>query len=145
MELGPFNLTGANLIIFSQLISHRFPDLCSQPEQFLPDRWLTLTPSPYAYFPFAAGPRMCLGATLAQMTLRITLPVIWQRVHLQVTSGASINAKVRSTMLFPTFDMPMLVSPTSTPFKTSYVTGNIHDLVNLPETGTSITELSRAA
>ncbi len=145
VQLGPFHLTGMTPIIFSQLISHRLPDLCSQPEHFLPERWSTLTPSPYAYFPFAAGPRMCLGATLAQMTLRITLPVIWQRFRLQVMSGASINAKVRSTMLFPTSGMPMLVSPISVPFSSSNVTGNIHELVELPETARSITALARAA
>jgi cytochrome P450 len=133
VQLGPFHLTGATPIIFSPLISHRLPEQFPQPKEFLPERWVTITPSPYAYFPFAAGPRMCLGATLAQMTLRITLPAIWQRFRLTVLEGATIQAQVRSTMLFPTSGMLMLLSAPSSPFSSSTVGGNIHELVQLPQ------------
>jgi cytochrome P450 len=139
VQLGPFHLTGPTPIIFSPLISHRLPDQFPNPEQFLPERWLTISPSPYAYFPFAAGPRMCLGASLAQMTLRITLPAIWQRFRLNVIEGAPINAKVRSTMLFPTSGMPILLSPPDAAFTSSDVTGNIHELVHLPKAARPIT------
>lgn len=145
VQLGPFQLTGLTPIIFSPLISHRLPDLFPNPEQFLPERWLTIAPSPYAYFPFAAGPRMCLGTSLAQMTLRITLPAIWQKFRLNVVEGAAINAKVRSTMLFPTSGMPMLLSHPSAAFTSKDVTGNIHELVHLPEIARPSTLRTRAA
>jgi cytochrome P450 len=145
VQLGPFHLKSTTPIIFSPLISHRLPDLFPNPEQFLPERWLTIAPSPYAYFPFAAGPRMCLGASLAQMTLRITLPAIWQRFRLNVLEGAAIQAKVRSTMLFPTSGMPMLLSRPDASFTNSYVKGNIHEFVRLPEPARANAILKRAA
>jgi len=76
---------------------------------------------------------MCLGATLAQMTLRITVPAIWQRFRLTVLDGAAIQAQVRSTMLFPTSGMPMLVSAPSSSFSSSTINGNIHEFVRLPQ------------
>ncbi|HEV2945781.1 MAG TPA: cytochrome P450 [Gemmataceae bacterium] len=145
VQVGPFHLSGATPIIFSPLISHRLPDQFPEPEHFLPERWLSIAPSPYAYFPFAAGPRMCLGATLAQMTLRITVPAIWQRFRLTVLHGAAIQAQVRSTMLFPTSGMPMLLSAPSSPFRSSTVNGNIHELVHLPQAVDAGTPLKRAA
>jgi len=145
VQLGPFYLTATTPIIFSPLISHRLPELFPNPEQFLPERWLTITPSPYAYLPFAAGPRMCLGASLAQMTLRITIPAIWQRFRLNVLERAAIHAKVRSTMLFPISGMPMLLSRPSIAFTSSYVRGNIHEFVRLSDTAGPAAYFKRAA
>jgi cytochrome P450 len=133
VQIGPFQLPRGTPIIFSPLITHRQPALFPDPERFLPDRWLTCSPSPYAYMPFAAGPRMCLGASLAMMTLKVTLPLILQRFRLSVISRSPINAKVRSTMLFPTSGMPMAVSSPSAPFTSSEITGNVLEMVTLPD------------
>jgi cytochrome P450 len=135
VDLGPLHLPRNTVVIFSQFISHHIPDLFPDPEHFRPERWLTLAPPPYAYLPFAAGPRLCLGAALAMMTIKTTLPIILQRHHLSVVPGARINGKVISTMLTPTSGMPMLVQPPTAPFVSSYVEGNIHDLMVL-EPGT---------
>ena len=133
VQIGPFQLGRGTPIIFSQIITHHLPELFPEPERFWPDRWLTCTPSPYAYMPFAAGPRMCLGATLAMMTLKVTLPLILQRFRLSVVAGSTINAKVRSTMLFPTSGMPMVLSSPSAPFTSFAINGNVHEMVTLPE------------
>jgi cytochrome P450 len=135
VEIGPFQLPRGTPIIFSQLITHHMPDLFPEPERFLPDRWLGMTTSPYAYMPFAAGPRMCLGATLAMTTLKVTLPLILQRFRLTVVSGATINGQVRSTMLAPTNGMPMIVSATTAPFVANPVEGNVHEMVELRDAG----------
>jgi cytochrome P450 len=133
VEIGPFQLPRGTPIIFSPLITHHMPDLFPDPERYLPERWLTCSPSPYGYLPFAAGPRMCLGATLALMTLKVTLPLILQRFRLGVVPGAAINGKVRSTMLFPTSGMPMVLSSPSTLFTSSPISGNVLDMVALPK------------
>jgi cytochrome P450 len=144
VELGPFQLPKGTPIIFSQLITHHMPDLFHEPERFLPERWLEMTTSPYAYMPFAAGPRMCLGASLAMTTLKVTLPLIVQRFRLNVVPGAMINGAVRSTMLAPTNGMPMIVSDPTAPFAATPVQGNIHEMVELPEASTSITTSAKA-
>ena len=76
---------------------------------------------------------MCLGASLAMTTLKVTLPLIVQRFRLTVVPGATINGQVRSTMLAPTNGMPMIVSEPTAPFAASRVEGNIHEMVELRE------------
>lgn len=132
VDIGPLHVKKGTPVIFSQIISHHMPDTFPEPDRFLPDRWRTLSPSPYAYLPFAAGPRMCVGASLAIMTLKLTLSAILQRYHLGVVPGASINGKVTFTMFCPTSGMPMLVLPRTAPFRGTAVGGNIHNLVRLP-------------
>jgi cytochrome P450 len=131
VQLGPFLLPAGVPIVFTPLITHRMPELFAEPERYKPERWETLTPAPYAYIPFAAGPRLCLGAALAMMTIKTTLPTILQRFRLSVVPGATIDARVISTMLTPTAGMPMLLSDLSAPFTAGDVNGNIHSLVDL--------------
>jgi len=145
VQIGPFQLPKGTPIIFSQIITHHMPDLFPEPERFLPDRWLGMTASPYAYMPFAAGPRMCLGASLAMTTLKVTIPLIVQRFRLTVVPGATINGQVRSTMLAPTNGMPMIVSAPTAPFVANRVQGNIHEMVELREADSGVTVPPKAA
>jgi cytochrome P450 len=133
VQIGPLQLPKGTPIIFSQIITHHMPDLFPQPEKFLPDRWLGWTTSPYAYMPFAAGPRMCLGGPLAMTTLKVTIPLIVQRFRLTVVPDAIINGQVRSTMLAPTNGMPMFISEPTGPFTAHRVKGNIQEMVELPQ------------
>lgn len=56
-------------VIYSSYITQRIPELFERPLEFRPERWATLKPSPYAYLPFSAGPRMCLGTAFASLEL----------------------------------------------------------------------------
>ncbi|MCA9024833.1 MAG: cytochrome P450 [Planctomycetaceae bacterium] len=132
VDLGPFHLSPGSVVVFSQFMTHHLPELYDEPESFRPDRWRTINPSPYAYLPFGAGPRMCIGAALGMMQLKITLPTILGRYKLSLEEGAEVNARVMSTMLFPTSRVPMQIAPQDGDFTSSSVTGNIHTLVNLP-------------
>ena len=132
VELGPFTLSPGNPIIFSQFITHHMPSLFPQPEKFLPDRWLTAAPSPYAYLPFGAGPRMCVGAPLGMMQFKISLPTILGKFKLSMVPGAEVQARVMSTMLFPTSTIPMRIERQDGVFASQPVTGNVHSLVDLP-------------
>ena len=76
---------------------------------------------------------MCLGASLAMTTLKVTIPLIVQRFRLTVAPDAVINGQVRSTMLAPTNGMPMIVSEPTGPFTANAVKGNVHELVELPQ------------
>ena len=133
VQLGPLYLSRGTGIVFSPLVTHRLPGLYPQPDRFLPDRWLTLRPSPYAFHPFGAGPRLCIGGPLATAIIRIALEKILRRFRLAIVPGADISAHVESTMLFPTHGVPMQIHAADGNFTASPVAGNIHELVDLVE------------
>jgi len=145
VQVGPFNMTKGSAVIFSQFITHHLPEIYSQPERFLPDRWKTLSPSPYAYLPFGAGPRMCIGAALGMMQLKISLPTILGKFKLSVMEGADIDGRVQSTMLYPVSRVPVIVDKQDGRFTSYPIHGNIHSLVDIPPAESETRELRRAA
>ncbi|MFM9960490.1 MAG: cytochrome P450 [Planctomycetaceae bacterium] len=132
VELGPLSLAKNSVVIFSQFMTHHRADLYPNPQVFDPDRWLTITPTPYEYLPFGAGPRLCLGAPLALVTLKTILPLILKQFRLSVVADSEITGRVVSTMLNPIFGLPMEIAAPDGRFATAPVRGNIHTLVDLP-------------
>jgi len=133
-QLGPLNLTRGTGIIFTPIVTHHLADLYDQPERFIPDRWQTLRPSPYAYHPFGAGPRWSVGGPLATAVIRIALERILSHFRLSLVPGTNVGAHIESTMLFPTFGIPMEIHPADGNFFAAPISGNVHDLVNFNET-----------
>jgi cytochrome P450 len=78
------------LIMLSQWVVHRLPDIWEDAEVFKPERWDPTNGRqviPGAYFPFGGGPRTCIGMPLAQLEARIILTSILQRYTPQPVSG----------------------------------------------------------
>ena len=133
VKLGPLFLPRGTGIVFTPLVTHHLPDLYPQPEKFLPDRWLTLRPSPYAYHPFGAGPRLCIGGPLATAIIRIALRQILARYRLAVVPGSDVSLHIESTMLVPTNGLPMRIHAANGMFDASPIGGNVHELVEFEE------------
>jgi cytochrome P450 len=66
-----------------------------RPERFDPEKGDTV--KPYAYIPFAAGPRSCIGAPFATMEIKTVLAMVLQRYRLDLVPGQYIEAVVRTT------------------------------------------------
>jgi cytochrome P450 len=131
VQLGPLYLSRGTGIVFTPLIVHHLADLYPEPERFIPDRWISLHPSPYAYHPFGAGPRLCIGAPLATAIIRVALERILTRYRLQVVPGSDIGVHVESTMLFPTNPVPMEIHAADGQYSSSPIVGNVRELVDL--------------
>ncbi len=145
MALGPFQLRPGSLVIFSQFMTHHSAALYDEPDRFLPDRWQTISPSPYAYLPFGAGPRMCVGAPLAMQILKQTLPVILQQYKVTCVPHSRVEAKVVSTMLNPMLPVWMTLDACDGKFISQPIAGNIHELVQFPPATAGGVERRRAA
>jgi cytochrome P450 len=138
VQLGPLHLPRGTGVVFTPIITHHLPELYPQPERFIPDRWINLRPSPYAYHPFGAGPRLCIGAPLATAIIRVALERILTRYRLSTVPGSDIGAHIESTMLFPTNSVPMQIHPADGNYGSGSVVGNIHDLVDLEDSAADV-------
>jgi cytochrome P450 len=74
-----YELPWGSTVALSPYVTHRLPELYSEPQRFLPERWSRINPSVYEYVPFGAGPHMCLGTTFAMMEIKIVLAMLLQR------------------------------------------------------------------
>ena len=82
VEVRGYRLPKGTIVGFSEYLTHRMPEYFAEPERFLPERF---DPDhgewhpPYAYIPFGAGPRSCIGSGFALMELKTIVPIILQR------------------------------------------------------------------
>ncbi len=76
-RLGPYLVPEGGTIVTSQWVVQRNPEYFPQPLRFAPERWLDgAAPVAGAYFPFAAGSRMCIGERFAMLEGTLVLAAI---------------------------------------------------------------------
>ncbi len=63
-------------VFMAPLVLHRRADVFADPERFDPDRWTRGEPPPYAYLPFGAGARRCIGEEFALAEVGIVLAAL---------------------------------------------------------------------
>ncbi|KAJ6531192.1 cytochrome P450 [Mycena capillaripes] len=70
---------------------HRNPDYFSQPDQFIPDRWLPDSKlekhETSAFIPFSLGPANCVGQHLAKRNMLMVLSILFKSFDLNFAEG----------------------------------------------------------
>lgn len=86
--LGELPIPVGTVVLYSPYTLHRDPRFWSAPDQFQPERFAAdgeaATVPRYAYLPFGAGPRRCIGENLAQLEMMFAVARILQRFTLQL-------------------------------------------------------------
>ena len=85
---------------------HRRADLWSRPDEFDYTRWLRdpktglkpKLPHPFAFLPFAAGTRNCIGQNFALLEAKIMLAMFVQRCNFDLVPGQKIVPEFKITM-----------------------------------------------
>lgn len=92
LSLGDDQLPESSIVLISPWLLHRRPDLFEDPEAFRPERWFTpaAVPSPYAFIPFGAGARRCIGELLARQEALQVITRVVARYRLTTTSDPGI-------------------------------------------------------
>jgi cytochrome P450 len=129
-ELGGYELAEGTVIIYSEYLTHRLPELYEQPDRFLPQRWASLKRTAYEYLPFSAGQHRCIGSEFALLEEKIALAMLIQRYRLEGITNARIDLDLE---MRPKHGMTMRIFPQDRQFKRVPVRGNIRDLVALAE------------
>ena len=76
-------------VFLSPFVTQRDPRWFANPEHFQPERWAEPAPDRprFAWFPFGAGPRSCVGEHFALGVLTLALVTIAQEWRLVPTAG----------------------------------------------------------
>ena len=113
-ELEGYHLPTGSFAVLSPWVIHHMAEYFVEPERFWPERFDPVAgekhPS-FAYFPFGAGPRMCIGATFAMMEARLLLATIMQRYSPALVPGHRVEPRPMVT-LHAKFGMQMVLVPT---------------------------------
>jgi cytochrome P450 len=89
-DLDGYHFPAGTMIMFSQWVLHRLPDIWGDPEIFRPERWDPVNGQKvpqWAYFPFGGGSRICIGMPLAQLQVRLVLATILQHYIPRLVPG----------------------------------------------------------
>lgn len=88
-------LPRGTVVLVCQYLLHRDPRFWDDPERFVPERWTHAEARAeryrYAYFPFGAGPRVCIGEHFAWMEGTLVLAAIAQRWRLRLVPGQKVE------------------------------------------------------
>jgi len=112
-EIGGVPIPPRGLVFLLPYITHRDPTVWPDPERFDPDRFLPEAVERrhrFAYFPFGAGPRLCIGNEFALMEAQIALAMMLQRWRFEPVPGRPVSSEVRIT-LRPTDGVWMRLRP----------------------------------
>jgi cytochrome P450 len=101
---------GAEVLIMPWLL-HRKPQLWDNPDRFDPERFAPERAAArprFAYLPFGAGPRICIGAAFAMTEAVLILATIAQRYRLHLKPGHPVEPQGLIT-LRPRYGMQMIL------------------------------------
>jgi cytochrome P450 len=82
--IGGYAIPAGTIVIHSPYGLHRDPRFWTEPDRYHPDRFATDDIDKYAFIPFGAGPRRCMGMRMAYIEGVLTLANILQRYRFDV-------------------------------------------------------------
>lgn len=89
-QLAGFDIPAGAGVMLSPYYTHRHPQFWEDPESFEPERWTREREAArhdYAYHPFAAGPRICIGNNFSLLESHLLLATLAQRFSPRLRPG----------------------------------------------------------
>jgi len=111
-ELAGHAIAAGTMVVIAPYVLHRHRRLWQNPDLFDPTRFLAGAREKinrYAYLPFGAGPRICIGATFALQEATLVLGTIMRNFRLELAPGFSVWPLQRVT-LRPRGGLPMRIT-----------------------------------
>jgi cytochrome P450 len=111
-RIGDVEVTPAIRVIIAPWVLHRHRKLWAEPDLFRPARFAPENRgkiSRFAYLPFGAGARICVGMGFAMQEMLLSLVMIARRFRVTLAEGAQVFPFARMT-LRPLNGLPMRIS-----------------------------------
>jgi cytochrome P450 len=100
-SIGGIAIRPRTSVLISTWILHRHQKLWERPDEFDPARFLPPAKEQikrFAYLPFGAGPRICIGMSFALQEAMIVLAAIMRRYSLELEAGQTVEPLARITL-----------------------------------------------
>ncbi len=113
-EIGGWRVPRNGIVIASQLVMHRHPQLWREPDAFRPERWSngeTDGLPKFAFFPFGGGNRICIGESFAWTEAVLVLATIARRWHFAPSPGLTTVETAPLVTLRPKTSIPLVAVP----------------------------------
>jgi cytochrome P450 len=111
VEIGGHTYEPGPALIGCIYLVHHDPRLYPEPYAFRPERFLDGAPGKFSWIPFGGGVRRCLGASFAQLEMRIALKAILEQVEVASALDGREGIGRRSITLSPRRGTPISVRP----------------------------------
>jgi len=112
-RLGDHRIPAGSQVVMPQWVVHRDPRFFERPNEFIPDRWTTEFEQKlhkYAYFPFGAGPRLCIGRSFAMMEIALVMATIAGSFQITLDTNDEIKP-LPLVLLRPGSDLTATLKP----------------------------------
>ena len=116
-------------VMMSPYITHRIPEIFPEPYRFRPERWLSIHPSAYEFMPFSAGPRYCIGTSLAMMQLKIALTMLLKHYRFSLKPGTRVDCAGFNSIR-PKHGLPVVLSQPGEGIQPVAFQGNVRKIVH---------------
>jgi len=91
-EIGGYHVPAGSDVVVVPYTLHRHPEFWTDPERFDPERFTAAERPPrYAYLPFGAGPRFCIGNSLGVMEAVFVLAMAARDLELRKVPGKVVE------------------------------------------------------
>lgn len=98
-KIGGYTVPGGASVLLVPWLTHRLPEFWADPLSFKPGRWTGWRPAHrYAYFPFGAGQRLCIGRPLALLELQLAVSVLSRQFQPRLLGDRPVAVRARSTL-----------------------------------------------
>lgn len=100
-EVHGFHCPRGTTLLMPAWAVHRDPRYFEEPDAFLPERWrgdFEKKLPKCAYFPFSAGPRVCLGTHFAMVQMKLVIAMMAQQFQFTGTPGHKVTPNVQITL-----------------------------------------------
>jgi cytochrome P450 len=108
-RIGDLEIPAGSMVVIAPYVLHRHRKLWDEPDAFRPERFLPENRKRidrFAYLPFGAGPRVCIGASFSLQEAAIVLATIARSMRLDLIEGHEV-APVQRITLRPRGGLPM--------------------------------------
>jgi cytochrome P450 len=100
-EIGGYLLPAGTQVVVPLPLLHLRPEVYDDPRAFRPSRWLDGGAAPYTFIPFGGGVRRCIGASFANLEMRVVMRAVLTSVVLRADSQRPETPRLHHVVVVP--------------------------------------------